>query len=800
MPTPNKDESRKEFLDRCIPIVVKEQKSSGKKSDTSSAAGKCGGMFDSSEKKGSDHNSDHGSKDKSKRKETTSFFPRVKTKEEGSLDEGVYTFIAATTLPDRTAETLEDGTHIDGEILSKNVLDNIAEMINDTDVHGGKHGSYRTVSLFHNRVHEEDPSLEEAGFVKPQAEVIELEKFPGNFGLKVPVEVNKMFKPPENYSDYTPEKIKYKIEKDAIGLSVEYNNSPEQESIVEVAEGRYRLISGTDDFRGFGFARVNLIGNTSAVRVKEVYPSIKIKTKEGEDKMADEKKDKEAKEKEVEEQLAASQAKVKELEAEKAAAEKAEEKEKVKEVEAKLKETEQKVKELKLSQDANATKLKESIELAIDSLKFDKPAKTKEDSSKAKIKEVYDQIEAKDFVKFKEAISERFEENEGKIKEMMAVDGPGFNFEKHQTLKVKCVGGGSGKMMVVATVKTKELIAKTKNVIDATDMAESTYNQTNAMFADRYVAGITETFLMDDSLLTAMPKENHIGGNDKYQWRLWVDFVTTTGNNTLAVDPNVTSVTRTQRDFEKMESPIREYRDGVEVTDFTQHHSLAAVGSLMDIEITRAAEAVTQSMAADLFKGKVEATAGWLGFNGLIGFADSSTHSTLYGKTRSAANRLLDATLANTYVSTSEGITITLVRSGYEKVLAQGSSLGDIVIVMHPVQMRRLWDTEDADIRHIITVSTAPPAFGFTRSVVPHIDGIPVIRDYNCQSSAAANDMFAIVDFSKNKGLNLIVSKPLGMRGLAKVGTSESAYVSFWGQTVYKAPRNVFVHDSLTAT
>ena len=59
--------------------------------------------------------------------------------------------------------------------------------------------------------------------------------------------------------------------------------------------------------------------------------------------------------------------------------------------------------------------------------------------------------------------------------------------------------------------------------------------------------------------------------------------------------------------------------------------------------------------------------------------------------------------------------------------------------------------------------------------------------------------MFAVVDMSTDKGFNLVVSKPLGARGLAKVGTSESAYVSFWGAAVYKSPRNVFVHVSLTA-
>jgi hypothetical protein len=477
---------------------------------------------------------------------------------------------------------------------------------------------------------------------------------------------------------------------------------------------------------------------------------------------------------------------------EKKAAEESGEESKAEEVSAKVEEVEEKVKEIKLGMDSFAAKIKESLELGFASAKFSTPAKVKEVVASAKVKEAYNAIEAKDFVKFKEIADAQVEKNFGKVKELMRRDSNGFDFERWQTVEVKCKGSS---MVVVPS-------AKTKDVISSSDMAESTYTQTNAMFADRYVSMITETFLMDDTLLAAMPKIQHLGGNDKYGYRLWKEFVTTSGTNTLAVDPTVTSVLRSQRDFEKMETSIREYRDGVEVTDFVQAHSAAAIGNLLGLELERAAKAVTQSMAADLFKGNVDAS-GWLGLIGLIGVADSSTYSSMYGKVRSAANRLLDATLANTYDSTSEAISVSLVRQGYEKVLAQGSSLANLVIVIHPTQMRKLFDAEDAAIRYEsgsnrITMGAAPANWGFSRAIVPHLDGIPMIRDYNCESSAAAADMFAVVDLSRDKGFNLVVSKALGARGLAKVGTSESAYVSFWGATVYHAPRNVHVHVSLT--
>lgn len=720
-------------------------------------------------------------------KETTSFFGKIKEKSQK------YTFIGASTLPDRTAFIGDDGELVKGEILSKKVLDKFAGFINDQNRIGGKYGSYRTISLFHNRVKQRDYTLEEAGYVVPgTAEVKELESFPGNYGLIVDVEVNEKYCPPTEYPDYDPEKIHYKISKGALGLSIEYNNDPTQERIVDVEGEKYRYILDSDDFRGFGFARPDLIGNPTAIRVKETDLALPVedgteqKNSEA-NKMAEEELKKPEAQPEVAE--AVVEAPVVEETKEEEKKEEAGDESKVKELQSQLETLSTKFKEMKDSNDTATAKIKESIESAFSSINVQAPAKTKETKMNAKIKEIYDSVESNNWAKFNEETQAHLEVHTDKFKEMLSRSGTGFDFEKFQTLKVKCIGS---KTVVVPT-------AKTKDVIDSTDMAEATYYQTNAMFADRYVAGINETFLKEDSLLSAIPKEQHLGGNDKYQWRIWTEFETVTGTSTLAVDPNTTSVTRSQRDFLKLETRICEYRDGVEVTDFTQHHSMAAIGDLLGVELQRAAEAVVESMNSDLFKGYTDTSAGWNGFIGLLGVADSATYTTMYGRTRSAANRLLDATTANTYDTTAEAITVSLVREGYEKVLAHGSGIGDIVIVMHPTQVRKLFDTEDAAIRNnILTMSGAPATFGFNRTVIPHLDGIPIIRDYRCESSAAAADMFAIVDFSSSKGVSLVVSKPLGARGLAKVGTSESAYVNFWGAVVYKSPRNVFVHDSLT--
>jgi hypothetical protein len=138
-----------------------------------------------------------------KKKETTAMFTFLKCKEQDE-ESMVYTFVGANTLPDRVADQSASGESTEGEILSKNVLNKFAEYINDESKLGGKYGSYRTVSLFHDRVYTGDYELEEAGFVVPgSAQVQEMGTSPGNYELLVDVEVNKHYVP-KHYPDYTP--------------------------------------------------------------------------------------------------------------------------------------------------------------------------------------------------------------------------------------------------------------------------------------------------------------------------------------------------------------------------------------------------------------------------------------------------------------------------------------------------------------------------------------------------------------------------------------------------------------------
>jgi len=687
----------------------------------------------------------------------------------------VHTFYAATTVPDRVGDE-----EVDGEILTKSYLDKVSSLINDTSKFGGKIGAYRTVGLFHDRVYSGDQRLEEAGYILPNSRVVEMKEHPGHYALEVDVEVNEMYRPTDIHPDYTPEKIKYKLEKNALGLSIEYYPSNKEYRKVQVGGELYRVVDDFAEFSGFSFARPNVIGNPTAVMIKE---SIKLI---GDNKMVEE----QIAEAKVKEQLEALQAEVKEIDSLRAklkeaeeAAEKANEDAKA-ESEAQVKELQVKLKELEANSIPAAT-VKELLAKSFENFSVNnKVAKTEVKQMNPQLKEIAQAIEKNDWQSHQIAVDAHLKENADALYTALK---KGIDMGDAQTLQVKCVG------------RTFKVVpsAKTKDIINSADMAEGIYNQTNAMFADRYVAGITETFLMDDALLKVLPKEQHIGGNDQYQWRIWTEFFTGS-SETAAVNPDNTSVVRNQKDFEKMQTPIKEYRWGVEVSDFTQYHARQAIGDLLGQQIERATKIVVQSMAADIFKENADGDS--YAFLGLEAVADSTGNATLYGKTRSVANRLKTTSLAETYDTTSEAISVALVREGYEQVLGRGSAISDIVVVTNPVQVRKLFDSQDntaatynSTISHPVTFDAAPPEFGFKRSLIPHVDGIPMIRDYNCNT-----DDFFVVDISREKGFVLVTSKPLGVRGLAKVGTSESAYVNFYGCTVYKSPRNIFMHGGLT--
>ncbi|HCX23113.1 MAG TPA: hypothetical protein DHN29_14430, partial [Cytophagales bacterium] len=106
-------------------------------------------------------------------------------------------------------------------------------------------------------------------------------------------------------------------------------------------------------------------------------------------------------------------------------------------------------------------------------------------------------------------------------------------------------------------------------------------------------------------------------------------------------------------------------------------------------------------------------------------------------------------------------------------------------IIVDPIQRDLLFELEDGNQRY-----QTQPRFGFEGQI--SYDGIPVIVD-----SSAQNDALFVVDW---ESYYLVISRAPQMIGLAKVGASESAYISVYLAAVYEQPRRIHMLDTLSTS
>jgi len=165
--------------------------------------------------------------------------------------------LIATTHPDRV-----------GDILSKNACLQIVNYINDTSKAGDEKGAYRSVSLFHDWIHEGDPTLDEVAFIKPTAKLVDLDS--GHYGVEVEAVLNKFYR-----GDMPLEEVKYRIDNGQIaGFSIEYNTDDKHTKSVNYNGKQYRFIDGLTEYGGTGLARARMIANPEAVIYKEIESNL----------------------------------------------------------------------------------------------------------------------------------------------------------------------------------------------------------------------------------------------------------------------------------------------------------------------------------------------------------------------------------------------------------------------------------------------------------------------------------------------------------------------------------------------
>lgn len=657
----------------------------------------------------------------------------LKVKEEE--DSIVVSGLVATTHPDRV-----------GDILSENAIGEIVNYINNVDSAGGDNGAYRSVSLFHDWIHEADPTLDEAAFLKPTARKIELED--GHFGVEVDAEINKYYK-----GDMAVDEIKYRIDNHQIaGFSIEYDTDDNHTRDVEYGDKTYRFIDGLTEFGGVGLARARMIANPHAVIYKEIVN--KLENKE-DVTMAEE-------EKVVQEEVVVAEP----------AAESTEEVA-VEEVEEKVA-AEPEVKEVPKPELDIKEIVAQVKEAALKELEVkNKVVKTnKEEQNKMEAKEISLSVKEMkaavsggkvDLFKFKEGISQYFAERPGYDAELKE-QYQGTGIVLRPTLQSKCVGN---KLMIAGGLQTKDTLDTSTNA--------GAYTESIVEFADLFIPGLIETFNNQTNLFGALNKKDHLMGGSEYGWKIKTDQA-----SSLAVDPDDPTVVKNPVDKLKLRTAIKEYRTGVSVTDYVLHHARATMGDLLILEAEARMGDLMRDINDDLFTEQVDSGNQILGLEAV---ADSAGNTTLYGKTRSTANRLSPDSATDTYVAVGGALTTALIRDALEKVLVEGARRENLRIVVNPSQLTNLYELEDGNQNYFTA-----PKFGFEGQ--PSYDGVPIIVDSSCQT-----DGLFVID---TESYYIVVSRGPQMVGLAKVSAAEEAYVSMYLAAVYEQPRRIHMKDTLS--
>lgn len=675
----------------------------------------------------------------------------------------------ATTHPDRSA----DG-EVDGDILSKEAIQDIVNFINEQVAVADGPGGTRLVSYRHDWVKENDPTIEPAGIVLPPAEVREMDN--GHFGAWVKVHHNK------NHPLY--EKIIYEVKNGYLpGYSIEY--IPGTSTKVNVGDKVYRFLKSIKNYVGHAFANARMIANPQALIESMGYKELALKVEAKEDLSKDEeqmeskKMDYEKLKKKMEDGEELSQEEKEFVKAEDEKRKAQESKEETEETKKPLEEEEKPKpdsKELKFDLKEVVAELKESPEFkeAIQSLEVKQQVLKTQGEQKMgiTIKEMNDSLKS-GLPEFRETMFSSVEEKKGfnaLFKEAIR-NNDNYTVGFDSKLNIKTQGKG------LKIIKIKDTLVPGDNT--------SSYTQEDVEFADVFAAGIIDTFNNQTNLFGFLKKEQHPqGAGEYYQWKM-VTNRDPNSDNTFVANTSI-AVTGTYSAKENYRTPLKIARRTVSVSDFINRYSARSLGDSFRLEVDLQMLEMMTAVNAALF-AEVADGAG-VSPLGLHAVADSAGNTTLYGKTRSVANRLAPTTASDTYVDVSGSLTEGALRTKISYLETEGTKKGDIVIVTSPSVRDYMFNLFDGNRRF----GTVEAAFGFDRIQVPTYDGVPIVVDSDCP----AGELY-VID-SSSQGAVIVTGLNPQIVNLAKVGMSSEAVIEMHFAFVYKQPRRIGMLDGLT--
>ena len=668
----------------------------------------------------------------------------------------------ATTHPDRA---LDSSINVVGDILSKNVLNQIADYINNGIASIKGIGSTRTVSLQHDWVKEQNPDLEPAGMALPPVTVKQLDD--GHFGVEAETHHNKSH---PKFDD-----ILYKVKHGYFpGYSIEYE--PGDYSIVEHEGQRFRFLKTINNFVGYAFASARKIANPHALLTGFGYKEIEQIVKE--DSMMEEEIKKEEPSQvnpQEQEPVKSDEVTTEEISNDSVPSDDGEVVEPQPEPESK---------EVKL--DVKETEIKEAIANYIKSALDNEPVKSK--VLKTKEGDTMEGITIKELNTALKEGADSFEavvSGNDLINKGLSSMKEGVKYDFNTSLKIKVAGKG---LKIVGGFK--EVQVKAPPLDSATNT--SSYTQQPVEFADLFLPGLIDTFNNRTDYHGFLRKENHIGGT-VHQWKMITNR--DPESNDTFVDFDDVSVKKNYSSKENYQTPIKIARRGVSVADTTLRYSSASLGDLFQREVEIQMNEMMVDVERGLFAEKADGDGN--GPLGLEAVADSTGNATLYGKSRTTANRLKTASLTGTLVTVSGVLTEDALRNGFDLLETEGSRKEDLAIITNPLGRSRLFNLLDGQRRFPDVEAT----FGFNRMMVPSHDGVPIIISPFCTSTVHTADnaktCYYIIDTNAAK---IVVAMAPQLISLAKVGAGTEAYLEYHFAHVYEQPRRIHMLDDVRAS
>jgi len=344
------------------------------------------------------------------------------------------------------------------------------------------------------------------------------------------------------------------------------------------------------------------------------------------------------------------------------------------------------------------------------------------------------------------------------------------------------VKGLSGKFAFeTKTSGCKVSIEKKGLGIDTNVQEDADYYQNAAELSDVYDPVIYNALNEKTVTYNLLAKDDYSmhGGGD-------VQFRQKTVANTTAAAYTGNAVVLGNTGRQKLQTKFKKYAVGVEVDgDMIAAARGGPISNVFGQEVMDATESLLSVINVALF-----AEVGLETASGVIGFefiADNSGNGTMYGLTRSTANKLSPDANGDTYIDgASVDITLAKLRAAKRQPIEEGAELGNLVFITSPIQGDKFRGIYDALQRTVPTSSR----FGFEGR--PEFDGIPIFEDKDC-----TDDNWFLIDLNSHR-IGMWVPPTLEMLG--KDSDAQKGFIKTYFCTYNRLVRAlVMIYDCKTS-